>query len=567
MNELGFYRAFEDRYRGSREMINSRLEAYLPFITPFHQVTNTPKALDLGCGRGEWLELLKNQGFDVLGVDTDDGMLAACVSRGLQVEKMDIIEKITSLDDRSMDIISSFHVVEHIPFKALQRIFTESLRVLKPGGLLILETPNPENIVVGSNSFYLDPTHKSPIPSQLLSFMAEHYDFSRIRVLGLQEAVDIRSREHISLLDVLGGVSPDYAVVAQKEADQPTLAVFNQAFSLPYGIELKEIAMRYDNQIKLDSEQKMQEIHSNIQEINEALQAKLDGVNGTLQSNLEGVHEALRANFEKFTGMFHTLQAATDKNTALQHEIFKLKNYLSSEQANIKILNESITELNTKNAQPLADLRQAEATHADTALQYRKLEDNSSVIAEKARHFESENIALRKSLSWQLTGPLRAIGSLALPNSEKIKKSLNSIIRMSVEKSQRPVASMIKVILKNHNISHKINNFLQRNLPGLHHQLVGIARRHGLIQGFTSIQVKSHFPSTIDTSTRPRVAPDRRDASILLEEHSEKYAAIYTIESSRSREEFDFEQTIKKLRTININDIESLKNKFPKISI
>ena len=79
----GFYRAFEERYRGSRELIKVRLTAYLPFVEPLLEAYPTAEAIDLGCGRGEWLELLAGSGFKPMGVDLDKAMLEACFELGL----------------------------------------------------------------------------------------------------------------------------------------------------------------------------------------------------------------------------------------------------------------------------------------------------------------------------------------------------------------------------------------------------------------------------------------------------------------------------------------------------
>ncbi len=80
-----------------------------------------------------------------------------------------------------------------------------------------METPNPENIVVATRDFYLDPTHQRPIPPQLLSFLPEFYGFARTKIIRLQESKDLEMRADLTLQDVLSGASPDYAVVAQKE--------------------------------------------------------------------------------------------------------------------------------------------------------------------------------------------------------------------------------------------------------------------------------------------------------------------------------------------------------------
>lgn len=158
-----FYRAFEDKFRGAREVIKARLKVYLPFIKPLKDIYPDASAVDLGCGRGEWLELLAENGFSAQGVDLDDGMLAACRELGLRVQTGEAVAFLKSLPDQSQAVISGFHLAEHIPFDDLQALVEESLRVLRPAGVLILETPNPENIVVGTSSFYLDPTHRKSV--------------------------------------------------------------------------------------------------------------------------------------------------------------------------------------------------------------------------------------------------------------------------------------------------------------------------------------------------------------------------------------------------------------------
>jgi len=119
MND-GFYRAFEEKYRGSRELIKSRQRVYLPFIKPLLSVYENGSALDLGCGRGEWLEILKEVGFDGHGVDLDDGMLAACRERGLSVATADAVQTLKLLPSESQAIVSGFHIAEHIPFQDLR---------------------------------------------------------------------------------------------------------------------------------------------------------------------------------------------------------------------------------------------------------------------------------------------------------------------------------------------------------------------------------------------------------------------------------------------------------------
>jgi O-antigen chain-terminating methyltransferase len=250
----GFYQAFEAKHRGSRELIKSRLRAYLPFVEPLVELDKGAKTLDLGCGRGEWLELMTEVGFNSHGVDLDEGMLSGCVELGLSVDQGDAIAFLAALPSESQTIVSAFHVVEHISFEQLQTVVSEALRVLKPGGVLMMETPNPENIVVATCNFYLDPTHQRPIPPQLLSFLAEYHGFARIKTIRLQEPKNLMQSASLTLHDVLGGVSPDYAVIAQKTATAEVLKKIDTAFEDEYGLSLATLATRYDAQLGAKAE-------------------------------------------------------------------------------------------------------------------------------------------------------------------------------------------------------------------------------------------------------------------------------------------------------------------------
>ena len=246
-----FYRAFEDKFRGSRELIKSRLRVYLSFVEPLKNLDPDATAIDLGCGRGEWLELMKELGVRIHGIDLDDGMLSACRALDLSVETGDAISYLENLPDESQTVVSAFHVVEHITFEKLQLLVSEALRVLKPGGLLIMETPNPENIVVATRDFYLDPTHQRPIPPQLLSFLPEFYGFARTKIIRLQESKDVEMRADLTLQDVLSGASPDYAVVAQKRAVENLLSVLDYPFKLEYGLNLESLTGLYQSQMSM----------------------------------------------------------------------------------------------------------------------------------------------------------------------------------------------------------------------------------------------------------------------------------------------------------------------------
>lgn len=244
-----FYRAFEEKHRGSRDFIKSRLEVYSPFFAPLQDLVLSNQAVDLGCGRGEWLELLGEHGYDVVGIDIDDAMLAACRERGFQVKTCDAISYLQALPNDSLAIVSAFHLVEHIPFEDLQVLLAEAKRVLRAGGLLILETPNPENLTVGACHFYLDPTHRRPIPPELLLFTTEFAGFHRSKILRLQETKSLILDQSPTLMSVLAGASPDYAVVAQKDGSATAIGGLDAAFDLEFGLSLDTLAARFQNNL------------------------------------------------------------------------------------------------------------------------------------------------------------------------------------------------------------------------------------------------------------------------------------------------------------------------------
>lgn len=304
----GFYRAFEDRYRGSRELIKQRLRAYEPFFAPLRTLQDPPAALDLGCGRGEWLELLGEQGFRAHGVDLDDGMLAACRERGLDVELGDAIACLRALPDNSLAVVSAFHLVEHIPFELLQTLVTETRRVLLPGGLLIMETPNPENLVVGASSFYLDPTHLRPIPPQLLAFVTEFGGFGRHKVVRLQEEAGLRGDTPIALINVLDGVSPDYAVVAQKDGEAAVLAPFETAFDAGYGLALGQLAQRFEQRLE-GRDDALRAALAQLEQHTIDSKLRLAGA----ESGLEGVTRLSQANAARSEELAHALAELSNR--------------------------------------------------------------------------------------------------------------------------------------------------------------------------------------------------------------------------------------------------------------
>ena len=176
-----FYLAFELAFRGSEAEVEYHLEDYAPQIE--RALSVGALALDLGCGRGEWLRVLQRRGLEPRGVDASPAMVAACRAQGLHAEEGDALAALASAPADSHALISALHLAEHLEFPTLFALVAQAGRVLKPGGLLILETPNPENVLVGSHTFYHDPTHRNPLTPGAMSFLLGYHGFADVEVL------------------------------------------------------------------------------------------------------------------------------------------------------------------------------------------------------------------------------------------------------------------------------------------------------------------------------------------------------------------------------------------------
>lgn len=220
------YVSFEDTFRGSRDDIKTRAVHYLDAFRDAGIGAGDGLVLDLGCGRGEWLEVLSEHGFASRGVDLNSVMVGEARALGLDAVEQDAITHLRSLDSDSVSAVTSMHLVEHLPYEVLIRLVDEALRVLRPGGVLILETPNPENLTVGSYWFYMDPTHRNPIPPPLLQWVVEARGFENATIdrLTINRGVmdiqplngDVAAANQINKIIGLLTAAPDYAIVARK---------------------------------------------------------------------------------------------------------------------------------------------------------------------------------------------------------------------------------------------------------------------------------------------------------------------------------------------------------------
>jgi|GEM_PF-501605 len=173
--DLDYY-LFESRFRGSRETIKQRQERYLKYFK------GKQKVLDLGCGRGEFVELLLENSTGVSGVDLNDDMVGYCRERGLPVVQGDLLSYLNRLPDGELDGIFTAQVIEHLVPEELVRLLNLSRRKLKATGVMVLETINPLSIKALTESFYLDLSHQKPVHPEALRFLLQAEGFSQIEL-------------------------------------------------------------------------------------------------------------------------------------------------------------------------------------------------------------------------------------------------------------------------------------------------------------------------------------------------------------------------------------------------
>jgi len=220
------YGTFENHFRGSRELILERQKEYLPYFAGKKCV------VDLGCGRGEFLELMKQNEIPAIGVDLYQPFVEECISMGFDVRHQDAIEYLRKCDP--VEGIFAAQLIEHLQIVQLLELCRLAYQKLKDGGCMILETPNPMSLSIFTHSFYIDPSHNKPVHPLTLQYYLQLAGFDKTEILYTENSkfpvrIPALAGDQVENLEAFNDSmkevnnylfgSMDYAIIATKKGD------------------------------------------------------------------------------------------------------------------------------------------------------------------------------------------------------------------------------------------------------------------------------------------------------------------------------------------------------------
>jgi len=315
-----FYKAFEDEFRGEEEEIKRKLTFYTPLLKAYSEAypSSKPKALDIGCGRGEMLSLYEELGFEAFGIDTNKIMVSYASSKGLNVELSDAISFLKAQDSNTYDVISLIHVLEHLSFEYAFELYKEVFRTLKEGGSFIIEFPYTDNIPMGTIDFYLDPTHLKPIHPKAVKFILEYDGFIGVSYFGVHGYY--KDPQSIGFEDAFSyTVAPNVALIATKPTPNKLFLEKLNSYKSLLNPSLSLNDVLYHASQNLNN--KFQNISNELKQILDEI-SSLKSQNSYLSNEVENIKS-------HNTNIINDLSSLKSQNSYLSNEVENIKSQYS----------------------------------------------------------------------------------------------------------------------------------------------------------------------------------------------------------------------------------------------
>jgi O-antigen chain-terminating methyltransferase len=304
------YIEFENQFRGSRESILERLDQYRGVLTYIKEEYPRAKALDLGCGRGEWLQKCQQYELSAQGIDASSSMIKYCKKEGLNACKGNIFKIMPHLKSNCYSLITAFHIIEHLENDRITKLLYEAERLLKKNGIMIIEMPSIDNIYVSTDSFYLDETHINKIHPKLLIYKLGLHGFKSTELNYINGEPE-EKQNHL-MRKLFYNVGQDVSIVACKKTTLPKLrgekGITDSIVKYPEKrVIISEIDLYLEKSIKLlnqvsrqiEEETTKREMQLLIQA--DQLQAKINQQADQLQAEIDQQADQLQAEITELT--------------------------------------------------------------------------------------------------------------------------------------------------------------------------------------------------------------------------------------------------------------------------
>ncbi|WP_413678752.1 class I SAM-dependent methyltransferase [Prochlorococcus sp. MIT 0916] len=210
-----YYLEFENKFRGDRKVILEGLTKYDPLIDIIIEKIDHPRFLDIGCGRGEWLEKWDKNKIESVGIEEDLRMVELCRDINLNVLHGDALEILDNLPKESFTLITIFHMIEHIENEKIMTLLSKCKELLNEDGVLLIETPSIDSLLVSTKTFYIDPTHINHINPDSLIFNLDKIGFKSSKNFYINGG-PLQNASSFKITRVLNGVAQDLLTIAAK---------------------------------------------------------------------------------------------------------------------------------------------------------------------------------------------------------------------------------------------------------------------------------------------------------------------------------------------------------------